>query len=92
MYAPEEQATGTPATLADRLKNDPNGTLRDSIVQALHSAEDEIHASLSGSLSADDAALLKGLLEAVSTGERELLSAWESFHAATGPVAGAARR
>lgn len=82
MYSTEEQATGMPATLADRLKSDSKGELRDSMVQTLQAMEDQIHATLSGKLGAEDAAVLKDLLAAVSIGERELISAWQAFHAA----------
>jgi hypothetical protein len=71
---------GAPATLNEQLVQDPQGKLRDQLLDELAVAAQEIELALEGEPSELDERVLRELLEAVRLGEKIVTETWEFVH------------
>jgi hypothetical protein len=79
MYEPEAQDS-IHVVLNEQLERDASGELRDRLTDELQVAATEIKEALGGGPALADAAVLKGLLEAVGLCEQAVVDVWKAFH------------
>lgn len=84
MSTTESQESTKVLALNEQLESDKTGELRDRLIAELQVAADEIKAALGGGPAETEAAVLKGLLEAVKCGEGVLVEVWNGFHSTEG--------
>lgn len=87
MSTTESQQSTRPVALNEQLESDKSGELRDRMVDELQVAAGEIRAALGSEVAEADAAILKGLLDAVTLGEGALVEVWNTFHGIEGSAA-----
>lgn len=82
MTAADKEAAlrGAEVTLNEQLLRDPQGKLRDQVLDELAVAAQEIELALEGKLSEAHARVLGELLDAVRLGEAIVTQTWEFAH------------
>jgi hypothetical protein len=77
---PVQSLRGSEATLNEQLARDPQGRLRDAVLDELAIATRDIETALQGQVVGKDAQVLRDLLDAIRVGEAVVTEVWHSFH------------